>query len=146
MSITVIFTVLKFIKKNWGAFLVIALATALFIATFYFRFYITRIEYKLKDIIEENQNLIATNMFFQDEIKQANTTIERLSIYSNSLSKIKMSTNFYIPKETAMAILDINFDFYSNRQKNEGQTGLDFDLIQLTNRGQTNESIISNNL
>ena len=145
MSVATIIGILKFIKKNWGAFLVIALASALFISTFKYRFYITRIENKLEDIIEENKNLVATNMLFQDEIKQANTTIERLFVYSNSYNSLKQSTNFYIPKETAKVILDINFDFYSNRQKNEGFTGLDFDLINLTNRG-TNESIISNSL
>ena len=134
MSIATILSILNFIRKNWKLFLVIALASALFISTFYFRFYITRIENRIEDLIEENENLTATNLLFQDEIKQANTTIERLSIYSNSYSKIEKSTNFSIPKETSKVILDINYDFYSNRQKNFGKTGLDFELIELTNK------------
>ena len=142
MSIATILSILNFIRKNWKLFLVIALASALFISTFYFRFYITRIENRIEDLIEENENLTATNLLFQDEIKQANTTIERLSIYSNSYSKIKGTTNFSIPKETSKVILDINYDFYSNRQKNFGKTGLDFELIELTNKIEdiTNEN------
>lgn len=134
MSITVIISIFNFIRKNWALFLAIALASALFISTFYFKFSISRIESKVAKLQEENENLTATNLLFQDEIRQANTTIERLSIYSNSYSKIEKSTNFYIPSETSKVILDINYDFYSNRQKNFGKTGLDFELIELTNK------------
>lgn len=145
MSIMTIFTVLNFIRKNWGAFLVIALATALFISTFYFRFYITRIENRIEDLIDENEDLKAENQLFQDEIEQKQTTIEMLNIYSNSYTKLKNSTNFYIPRETAKVLLDINFDFYSNRQRLEGKTGLNITLEEVTNiRGDITNNIMTN--
>lgn len=146
MSIMTIFTVLKFVKKNWGAFLVIALASALFISTFYFRFYITRINNRIEDLIEKNEQLEAENKLFQDELEQKQTTIEMLNIYSNSYAKLKNSTNFYIPRETAKVILDINFDFYSNRQRLEGKTGLDITLEDITNKGDTGFDITNNKI
>lgn len=123
MSIAVILNILSFIKKNWGAFLVIALATALFISTFYFRFYITRIENKLEDVIEENQQLIASNIMFKDEVAKKQLDIERLYVFSNSYTSLLKSTNFKVPKETTKVMLDINFDFYSNRYKNNNAAG-----------------------
>lgn len=144
MSIAVILNILNFIRKNWGAFLVIALATALFISTFYFKFYITRIETKLEDIIEENQQLVASNQLYKDEITQKQYDIERLFVYSNSYASLIKSTNFKVPKETTKVMLNINFDFYSNRSKNEkgfGSNEIISIVSSITNitRGDTNE-------
>lgn len=144
MSIAVILNILNFIRKNWGAFLVIALATALFISTFYFRFYITRIENKLEDIIEENQQLVASNLMYKDEVAKKQLDIERLFVYSNSYNSLIKSTNFKVPKETTKVMLDINFDFYSNRSKNESGFGSN-EIISIASsitnitRGDTNE-------
>lgn len=123
MSIAVILNILNFIRKNWGAFLVVGFATALFISTFYFRFYITRIENKLEDVIEENQQLVASNLMYKDEVAKKQLDIERLFVYSNSYTSLIKSTNFRVPRETTKVMLDINFDFYSNRSKNESGLG-----------------------
>lgn len=118
VGITTIVSILSFIKKYWWSFLVIGLAVALFISTFYFRVEITRLENKVEKLKITNAMLVATNMLFTDQIKQHQKDIERLSIYSNSFDAISKSTNFDIPTETVDAFLEIQKDFFSNRYKN----------------------------
>lgn len=117
VGITTIVSILSFIKKYWQFFLVIGLAVALFISTFYFRIEITRLENKVEKLKITNEMLVATNMLFTDQIKQHQKDIERLSIYSNSFDAISKSTNFDIPQETVDAFLEIQKDFFSNRYK-----------------------------
>ena len=122
MSITLIFTILKFLKKNWKEFALFIIVFSLVMIIIYMSLKINSNEKEIDKLEVKVEQLEITNQLYLTDIDKLSNEIIAQKPLANTSIKIIYRTNdiYYTNKEIIRTKLDKRDGFYFNEIMSNG--------------------------